>query len=79
MDPAEVARGDQVVNMHVPQRGGSLRLVFAEQPLELTQARHLGAPKTEPAGYLGLQLLPTLKRAVFQLPNPALAGTAQLG
>jgi len=26
--------------------------VFAEQPLELTQARHLGATKTEPARYL---------------------------
>ena len=53
MDPAEVARRDQVVDMHVPQRGGILCLVFAEQPFELTLARHLGAPKTEPAGYLG--------------------------
>jgi hypothetical protein len=39
--------------MHVPQRGAILHLVFAEQPLELTQARHLGAAKAEPARYLG--------------------------
>ena len=53
MDPAEVARWDQVVDMDVPQRGTVLCLVLAEQPLELTQARHLGAAKAEPAGDLG--------------------------
>jgi hypothetical protein len=39
MDPTEVARRDQVVDMHVPQRGAIPCLVFAKQPLELTQAR----------------------------------------
>ena len=53
MDPTEVARRDQVVNMHVPQRGVLLCLVVAEQSLELTQAHRLGAVETEPARYLG--------------------------
>src|SRR2546422_5711400 len=48
MDPTEVARRDQVVDMDVPQRGAILCLVVAEQSLELTQARHLGAAETEP-------------------------------
>ena len=48
MDPAEVARRDQVVDMHIPQRAAILRLMLAEQSLELTQARHLGAVETEP-------------------------------
>jgi hypothetical protein len=30
MDPREVARRDQVVDMHVPQRGAILCLVLAE-------------------------------------------------
>jgi hypothetical protein len=53
MDTAEVARRDQVVDMHIPQRAAILRLMLAEQSLELTQARHLGAVETEPARYLG--------------------------
>ena len=36
MDPPEVAGRDQVVDMHIPQRGAVLCLVFAEQPLELS-------------------------------------------
>jgi hypothetical protein len=44
---------NQVVDVHVPQRGAILCLVFAEEPLKLTQARHLDAAKTEPARYLG--------------------------
>jgi hypothetical protein len=31
VDPAEVARGNQTVNMHVPQGGTVLRLVLTEQ------------------------------------------------
>src|ERR1700756_4728487 len=53
MDPAEVARRDQVVDMHVPQRGAILCLMLAEQSFELTQACHFGAVETEPARYLG--------------------------
>src|SRR3984893_3156314 len=53
MDPAEVARRDQVVDMHVPQRGAILCLMLAEQSFELTQARYFGAVETEPARYLG--------------------------
>ena len=52
MDPAKVARRDQVVDIYVPQRGAILCLVLAEQSLELTQARHLGAVETEPVRYL---------------------------
>src|SRR5712671_4892532 len=53
MDPTEVSRRDQVVDMRVPQRGAVLCLVLAEQSPELTQACHLGATETEPARYLG--------------------------
>jgi hypothetical protein len=53
MDAAEIARRDQVVDMHIPQRGAILCLVLAEEPLELAQAFHLGAVETEPARYLG--------------------------
>ena len=52
MDTAEVARRDQVVDMHIPQRAAILPLMLAEQSLELTQASHLGAVETEPARYL---------------------------
>ena len=47
MDPTEVARWDQIVDMDIPQRGTLLCLVLAEQSLELTQARDLGAVKAE--------------------------------
>jgi hypothetical protein len=53
VDPTEVARRDQVVDMYVPQRGAILGQVLAKQSFELTQARHLGAVETEPARYLG--------------------------
>ena len=53
MDAAEIARRDQVVDMHIPQRGAILCLVLAEEPLELAQAFHLGAVETQPARYLG--------------------------
>ena len=53
MDPTEVARWDQIVDMDIPQRGTLLCLVLAEQSLELTQARDLGAVKAESARYLG--------------------------
>jgi len=35
MNPAEVARGDQIIDMHVPQRGAVLRLVLAKQAFQL--------------------------------------------
>src|SRR6516164_8240837 len=53
VDPTEVARRDQVVDMYVPKRGLILGQVLAKQSFELTQARHLGAAETEPARYLG--------------------------
>jgi hypothetical protein len=52
MDAADIARRDQVVDMHVPQGGAILCLVLAEELLELAQACHLGAVETEPARYL---------------------------
>src|SRR5690242_4467743 len=53
MDPTEVARRDQVVDVDVPQRGAILCLVLSEQCPELTRARHLSAVETKPARYLG--------------------------
>jgi hypothetical protein len=53
MNPAEVARRDQVVDVHVPQRRAVLRLVLAEQALELAEAGHLGAIEAATAGDLG--------------------------
>ena len=53
MDPTEIARWDQVVDMDVPQRGTVLCLVLAEQPLELTPVGHFGATEAKPARYLG--------------------------
>ena len=61
MDPREVARRDQVVDMYVPQRGTILGQVLTKQSFELTQARHLGAVETEPARYLG-EVAPAVSR-----------------
>ena len=43
------SRWPRLASSPAHRRGAILCLVFAEQPLELTQARHLGATKTEPA------------------------------
>src|SRR5690242_1556295 len=53
MNPPIIARGDQVVDMHVPKGRAVLRLMFKKQCLEPAEACHLGAVQAKTAGYLG--------------------------
>src|SRR5580704_9723187 len=52
MHSTEVARGDQVVDVYIPQRRAVLRFVLAEQVLEAPERRHFGAVQTKAARHL---------------------------